>query len=115
MKQFNISGSLVNAEEKEQASESGKPRPDFNFKAKFVLTMPNITIYKDMWCRTAVPRTTVERELESLLCMLLFKTPVCIPFKTFTDDIKILVVSTKRIRIRLALNISYFSVFANEH
>ena len=44
MKQFNISGSLVNAEEKEQASESGKPRPDFNFKVKFVLTMLNITI-----------------------------------------------------------------------
>ena len=46
MKQFNISGSLVNAEEKEQASETGKPRPDFNFKAKFMLTMLNITIYK---------------------------------------------------------------------
>ena len=43
MKQFNTSGSLVNAEEKEQASESGKPRPDFNFKAKFMLTMLNIT------------------------------------------------------------------------
>ena len=62
-----------------------------------------------------MPRTTVERELESLLYMLLFKTPVCIPFKTFTDDIKMLVVSTKRIRIRLALNILYLNVIANEH
>ena len=104
MKQFNISGSLVNAEEKEQASESGKPRPDFNSKAKFVLTMLNFTIYKHMWCRTAEPRTTVERELESFYCMLLFKTPVCIPFKTFTEDIEMLVVSAKRIRIHLALN-----------
>ena len=115
MKQFNISGSLVNAEEKEQASESGKPRPNFNFKAKFVLTMLIITIYKHMWCRTAVPCTTVEREFESLLCMLLFKTPVCIPFKTFIDDIKMVVVSTKRIRICLALNILYLNVIANEH
>ena len=62
-----------------------------------------------------MPRTTVERELESLLCMLLFKTLVCIPFKTFTGDIKMLVVSTKRIRICLALNILYLSVIANEH
>ena len=115
MKQFNISGSLVNTEEKEQAIESGKPRRDFNFKAKFVLTMLNITIYKHMWCRTSVPQTTVERELKSLLCMLLFKTPVCIPFKTFTDDIKMLVVSTKWTRIHLALNILYLSVIANEH
>ena len=90
----------MNAEEKEQARESGKSRPEFNFKAKFVLTMLNITIYKQTWCRTAVRQTTVERELESLLCMLLFKTPVCIPFKTFTDDIKMLVVNTKWIRIR---------------
>ena len=105
----------MNAEEKGQASESGKPKPDLNFKAKFVLTMLNITIYKHMWCRTAVPRTTVERKFESLLCMLLFKTPVCIPFKTPADDIKMLKVSTKRIRIRLALNILYLSVIANEH
>ena len=103
----------MNAEEKEQASESGKPRPDFNFKAKFVLTMLNITIYKHMWCRTSVHRTTVEREPESLLCMLLFKTPVCIPFKAFTGDIKMLVVSTKQIPIRLALKILYLSVIAN--
>ena len=59
----------------------------------------DLTTYKHMWCRTAVPWTTVERELESLLYMLLFKTPVCIPFKTFTDDIKMLVDSTKGIRI----------------
>ena len=62
-----------------------------------------------------MPQTTVERELESLLCMLLFKTPVCIPFKTFTDDIKMLVVSTKWICIGLALNILYLNVIANEH
>ena len=36
----------MDAEEKEQASESGKPRPDFNFKAKSVLTILNIAIYK---------------------------------------------------------------------
>ena len=35
-------------------------------------------------------------------------------FKTFTDDIKMLVVSTKRIRTRLALNILYLNVIANE-
>ena len=55
MKQFNISGSLVNDEEKEQASKSNGGKPDFKFKAKFVLTMLNITIYKHTWCRTAVP------------------------------------------------------------
>ena len=48
--------------------------------------------------------------------MLLFKTPVSlIPFKTFTDDIKMLVVSTKRIRLHLALNILYLNVIVNEH
>ena len=50
-----------------------------------------------------------------MLCMLLFKTPVSIPFKTFTDDIKMLVVSTERIRMHLALNILYLNVIANEH
>ena len=55
MKQFNISGSLVKDEEKEQASESNGGKPDFKFKAKFVLTMLNVTIYKHTWCRKAVP------------------------------------------------------------
>ena len=41
MKQFN--GSLVNDEEKEQASEVTAVKPDFNFKAKFILTILNIT------------------------------------------------------------------------
>ena len=85
-------------------------------KVIFVLTMLNITIYKHVLpdgCAADI--VSDERELESLSCMLLFKTPVCIPFKTFTDDIKMLVVSTKRIRIRLALNILCLSVIANEH
>ena len=45
----------MNEEEKEQASESNGGKPDFKVKAKFVLTMQNITIYKHMWCKTAVP------------------------------------------------------------
>ena len=39
MKQFNISGSFVNDEEKKQASESNGGKPEFKFKAKFVLTI----------------------------------------------------------------------------
>ena len=38
----------MNDKEKEQAREGNGGKPDFNFKAKFVLTMLNNTIYKHM-------------------------------------------------------------------
>ena len=97
----------MNQRGKGARQRSNDSKLDFNFKAKFVPTMLNIT-------NTCGAGQQLNESLKVLLCMLLFKTPVSIPFKTFTDDIKMLVVSTKQIHMCLVLNILYLNVIANE-
>ena len=83
MEQFH--GSLVNDEEKEQASEVTAVKPDFNFEAKFILTMLDIT-------NTCDARQQSNESLKVCYPCYFSKHQLTFHLKTFTVNIKIPVV-----------------------